>query len=259
VRVVRVAQMLGPIRFQVRSVFCTALLCLSSGCAVDDRELHLADAVGNSRGGSSSLGNAGDSGSSASGGRPAGLDAPDPPACDYAGTEVADGCQTLVSNPGFDQQMGVTDWPGANLAIVTQWNELDADGNTASGSLYVANHLSAEEQGETINGALQCIPATPGAVYDVVTDVYIPKQETQGRAGVTVFFYRPTDCNASLVGTDQSYTTDLIDVPEVWTRVAGRFVVPPNMHSMEVVLVAGKPFKPLSFAAQFDNVLVQAK
>lgn len=229
-----------------------AAVLLLPGCAVDDRDLSQ-DVV------SSAGGNAG--GAAGSSSQPAGLDAPDPPACTYVGSSVEAGCETLVSNPGFDQKRQVLGWPPATSLIQTQWDKRDATGVPDSGSMAVDNLLSAplEETGETIHGALQCVPAQPGAVYDVAADVLIPKQETPGRAGIVVQFYPTNDCNASNVGTDKSYVTGLVDSQGHWQPVGGRFVVPANTHSMEVELVAGKPFKLPMFTALFDNVLVQQK
>lgn len=237
-----------------RSFCLLAVVATLPACSLDTRELEGTDSFA----GSSPSGSAGGGGSSSGIANP-GLNAPDPPPCAYVGSEVDAGCETLVANPGFDQRKGVLGWPPFNLAFQATWDERDATDGEDSGSMLVTNRLSADEDGETINGALQCVPATAGAVYDVVTDVFIPKQETEGRAGVVVLFYRSVDCRASNIGTDQSFTTKLVDKPEEWTTVAGRFIVPANMRSMEVTLVAGKSFRPASFGALFDNVLVQEK
>jgi hypothetical protein len=224
---------------------------LLPACALDTRDLSadVAPTAGSNSG----------SGGSAS--PPAGLDAPEPPACTYEGSQVDAGCETLVSNPGFDQKRQVLGWPPATQLIQTQWDKRDATGLTDSGSMAVNNLLSApqEEKGETIHGALQCVPAQAGGVYDVAADVLIPAQETPGRAGIVVQFYPTNDCNASNVGTDKSYATTLVELQDQWQPVGGRFIVPVSMRSMEVELVAGKPFKPLMFTALFDNVLVQQK
>jgi hypothetical protein len=232
------------------------LVVVVSGCALDTRELQLETS---SFAGSASTGGGG-SGGGGGIGQPLGLDAPPPPACVYAGTEVPAGCETLVSNPGFDQESGVEGWPGANLRIQTEWRKQDATGVLHSGSMAVDNTLAADSNGDTINGAFQCVPAVAGAVYDVAADVFIPSgQEAAGRAGISVLFYKTADCNASLTGTDMSFTTTLVDAVARWQPVAGRFVVPDGMSSMEITLVSGKPFRPLSFTALFDNVLVQKK
>lgn len=227
-----------------------AAACLGA-CGLDERVLLATDATGGSAAG-------GGGSSSSSAGRAPGWDAPAPPDdCVYVGKTVEAGCETLVSNPGFDQ--GVVGWPAESLSMQVAWADQDAAQSEQSGSLSVDNTLFGDALGEVISGALQCIPATAGAVYDVAAQVFIPKQSASGRAGVSVFFYKKGDCNASLAGTDMSFTTDLVSDTEVWTPVSGRFVVPNGFNSMEVRLVAGKDFKLRSFKVLFDDVLVQEK
>ena len=235
-----------------RSALVLAVAASLGACGLDERVLLTADASGGS-----ASGGAGSAGSSSGAGQPPGWDAPAPPDCAYVGEAVAAGCETLVSNPGFDQ--GVVGWPGESLSMQISWADQDAAASTTSGSLSVDNTLFGDAAGEVISGALQCIGATPGAVYDMAADVFIPAQSAAGRAGLSVFFYKMADCNASHSGTDMSFTTDLVQDTEVWTPVSGRFVVPNGFNSMEVRLVAGKDFKLRSFKVLFDNVLVQRK
>jgi hypothetical protein len=230
---------------------------LVSACGVDERELKL---MGGSSGGTQSSTAGSGNGSAGGGSGPTGLDAPPPAVCNYAPSGVDEGCETLVENPGFAKDTGVDGWPGANVLIHTQWEKFDATGIEGSGAMAVDNLFWADEDGQTLNGALQCVPAEPGAVYDVLADVLIPKQKDEGRAGITVFFYGTPDCNATnVVGTDQSFTTDLVDEVGAWQPVGGRFVVPSGKYSMEVTLLAAKSFRAGSFTAVFDNVLVQKK
>lgn len=234
------------------------LLAACVGCGVDDRELQLVTfPYGGTAAGGSNSGGTG-SGAPASGAQP-GLNAPPPPVCNYAPSGPDEGCETLVTNPGFDQLQGVVGWPGATILIQTLWEKKDATGIPQSGSMAVTNALTAPEKGETINGALQCVPAEAGAVYDVLADVLIPKQEAEGRAGISILFYKTTDCNASGVGTDMSVTTDLLDLMDQWQPVGTRFIVPSGMKSMEVTLVAAKSFSEPPITAVFDNVYVQKR
>jgi hypothetical protein len=243
-----------PSSFVLSAVASLALL----GCGIDDRELQLmSGGSGGTTSGSAGTGNGG--ARAGSGGGPSGLDAPPPPVCNYAPSGADAGCESLVDNPGFAKDTGVEGWPGANVLIHTQWEKSDATGIKGSGAMAVDNLFWADEAGQTLNGALQCVPAEPSAVYDVLADVLIPKQEDEGRAGINVLFYKTTDCNASNVGTDQSFTTDLVDEVGVWQPVGGRFVVPSGMHSMEITLLSAKSFRAKSFTALFDNVLVQKK
>ncbi len=241
-----------------RPARCLALLAALSGCGVDDRELALVTSPYGGSAGTSGSGGSSNGGAGA-GAQPNGSDAPPPPVCNYAPSGADEGCESLVTNPGFSKLVGVLGWPGATPLIQTQWAESDATGIVGSGAMAVANTHYGDEEGETINGALQCIPAEAGAVYDALADVLIPKQEAEGRAGINVLYYKSTDCNASLVGTDMSFTTDLVEVVGAWQPVGGRFIVPSGMRSMEVTLVAAKPFRQRKFTAVFDNVYVQKK
>jgi hypothetical protein len=131
-----------------------------------------------------------------------------------------------------------------------------------SGTLIVENTQFSEDSkfpGEFILGARQCAPAEENAVYDVMADVFILEQETRGRAGVSVFFYKTPDCNAGMGGTDLSFTSELFKEQGEWLTVGGRFVVPAGVNSMEVRLIAAKTFPERSFQVLFDNVLVQEK
>jgi hypothetical protein len=235
---------------------CAALLWLLPlhACALDSRDLL---ATQQSSAGSGVGGSANAAGASAS---TPGWDSPPPPDCVYVGRAVDPGCETLVTNPGFDQS--ADGWPPETLSVLVGWNEQDATASPASGSIAVDSTLYSTDvttEGQVILGALQCVGATPGKVYDVRADVFIPEQNDEGRAGLSVLFYKTTNCNAGLAGTDLSFTSELLSAVGVWTPVSGRFVVPADVGSMEVELVVGKQFAPRSFKALFDNVLVQAK
>ncbi len=231
-----------------RSALLLSLAACLGACGLDERELLTTQVSGGSASGGTG---------SSSGGRAPGWDAPGPPDCAYVASVVEDGCETLVSNPGFDK--GVFGWPGESLSMQVAWSDQDAAESAKSGALSVDNTLFGDAAGEVISGALQCIGATSGAVYDIAAKVLIPEQSANGRAGLSVFFYKKGDCNASLGGTDMSFTTDLTTETKVWIPVSGRFVVPDGFNSMEVRLVSGKDFKLRSFKVLFDNVLVQRK
>ncbi len=252
--------MRGPSQTSIVSRFGewrTALLLAAafaqSACALDDRELSR-DAVGGGGTGSApSLG-----GTAGGSNAPVGWNAPAPPACVYHGDEVEPGCETLVDNPGFDES--VDGWPGQIPSVVVGWNELDAADRAESGSIKVDSTLFSEDaEGVVILGAVQCVPAVGGGVYDVRADAFIPPQEAEGAAGLTILFYKNAKCDAGVAGTDLSFTTPLVTDVDRWTEVSGRFIVPPEVTSMQVELVVGKHFAPRSFNALFDNVLVQAK
>jgi hypothetical protein len=229
-----------------------AVLALPA-CALDQRELSQ-EGDGGGRGGSApSTG-----GTGAGGNAPPGWNAPPPPACVYHGEEVEPGCETLVENPGFDTT--AEGWPGQIPSVVVGWNDLDAAGGAESGSIKVDSTLFSEDaEGVVILGAVQCVPAEGGGVYDVRADAFIPKQDAEGAAGLTMLFYKNTTCDAGVAGTDLSFTTPLVTDVDKWVEVSGRFIAPSGVGSMQVELVVGKHFAPRSFKALFDNVLVQAK
>jgi hypothetical protein len=235
----------------------TALVLLAvlaqPACALDNRQLSQDEGGSGGKGSAPSF-----AGGGAGGSAPAGWNAPAPPACVYQGEEVEPGCETLVSNPGFDST--VEGWPGQIPSVVVGWNERDAAEAPESGSITVDSTLFSEDaEGVVILGAVQCVPAEGGAVYDVRADTFIPEQAADGAAGLTMLFYKNADCNAGVAGTDLSFTTPLTTAVDKWTEVSGRFIVPPGVGSMQVELVVGKHFAPRSFKALFDNVLVQAK
>lgn len=243
----------------VQGVVSLVLLLAASGCGLDERELSMAGASGSggspSGGGSTSTGDAGAGGDD---GQPPGLDAPPAPACAYVGSKIDEGCETLVSNPGFDKT--ALGWDGENLAVLTGWDNRDQGESEDSGSIVVDNRLTGSSTiGEVMIGAEQCVGAVAGRVYDVRADLFIPEQDTKGRAGISVFFYKTGDCNAGMGGTDQSFTSELTKKSGEWQVTTGRFVVPDDVNSMEVRLIAAKAFEPESFQVLFDNVLVQQK
>jgi hypothetical protein len=245
-------------RSKIRGWGPASLVLVLSACGIDDRELQPANAsvtAGTAVGGSSG------GGTNTTGGRPPGLDAPQPPDdCSYVGSDVPEGCETVVSNPGFDKSfMG---WAPEMITVLLGWNNTDAMASDDSGTLIVENTQFSEDSkfpGEFILGARQCAPAVENAVYDVLADVFILEQETRGRAGVSVFFYKTPDCNAGMGGTDLSFTSELFKEQGEWLTVGGRFVVPAGVKSMEVRLIAAKTFPERSFQVLFDNVLVQEK
>jgi hypothetical protein len=246
-------------RSKIRGFGPAALVLALTACGIDERELQ--PASGSTTGGTAA-GSSGVAGSTNStGGRPPGLDAPPPPEdCSYVGSAVPEGCETVVSNPGFDKSfMG---WAPEMITILLGWNNTDALASDDSGTLIVENTQFSEDSkfpGEFILGARQCIPAEENTVYDVMADVFIPEQATRGRAGVSVYFYKTPDCNAGMGGTDLSFTSELFNEQGEWLAAGGRFVVPAGVQSMEVRLLAAKTFPERSFQVLFDNVLVQEK
>jgi len=241
-----------PSCFDPRAALLVLASFASAACALDRRELLTDDGAA----GKNSVPSFGGSGGSSNG--PPGWDAPAPPACVYQGGSVEPGCETLVSNPGFDST--VEDWPGLTPSVLVNWSERDATDAKTSGSANVDVVLFSEDaEGVVILGAVQCVPASGGGVYDLRADAFIPEQEAEGAAGLTVLFFKNETCDNGTAGSDLSYTTPLVSTVGKWTEVSGRFVAPADVESMQVRLVVGKLYAPRSFKALFDNVLVQAK
>jgi hypothetical protein len=243
-------------RFDARVLAALLAVALQTACALDNRELLQDDVVAGSGGG----GNVGGGTAGTDSGRAPGWDAPFPPDCVYAGHSIDAGCETLVSNPGFDRN--ADGWPPQQSTVSVGWSEQDRMESPSSGSIAVDSTLFNEEvkNGQVILGALQCVGTIAGGVYDIRADAFIlPDQTTEGSAGLIAQFYKNSNCSAGIAGSDQSYSAKfIVDVGE-WTPISGRFQVPADVGSMQVMLVVGKQFAPRSFKALFDNVLVQPK
>lgn len=242
------------------------LCCTAVGCALDTRTL-TEEVAGSSMGGS------GGSGSTAGGSSSLPDDPPDVelPKCSYAGEgPVEPGCETLVDNPGFGKSIQTDGWEAEPLKVEIQWNAMDAMGNEDSGSIAVINTLYGMSEGITPGGGgLQCLPATPGTIYDMAADIYIPPGQGAGSskdegpyvgvAGLSILFWPNDNCSLADRSLAPSYRSDLVETPDTWTRVEGDAVAPDNARSMAVRVRTVKPFQELSFTALFDNVFVQPR
>ena len=227
-------------------------------CSVDDRELHP-----RSSGGASGLAEGGgapiDAGFGGDGGA-GGATALPLPVCDY-GAGVAEGCDTLVDNPGFaGDESG---WAPEEGSVTMTWKSEDAASHPDSGSLSVVNSLSGEADGIAIRGAAQCLSTTPRQAYGIAADVFIPEAQGNGldggpwvaSAGVSIIFYDGASCDGF---TLSNVTSEVTDQPGAWAHLEGRGVSPQGAGSMSVRLVTIKNFREYTFEARFDNVLVKA-
>ena len=235
------------------------LVLACAGCAVDERTLLTSGAVS----GSGSAGNGSSNGGQSSEGGSAG-EAP-LPRCNYLGTALEDGCETLVTNPGFS--LNVAGWTAENVGILEGWVAVDASQSDGSGALVVTNsNYSAEDAaklGVATGAARQCVAIVSGRAYGVAADVFIPKDQGEGHeqsyissAALSLFFYPLADCAGQTVG---SFTSDAVQVAGEWQHLEGLPNVPKEALSMAVRLATLKPFPQYKFEAYYDNVLVKER
>lgn len=240
----------------------SVVVLASLGCAVDDRTL-LADNGTSGSGSGGSAGKAGSAGSTGSNfaGVPGSVDLP---VCSYS-DEVEPGCETMIANAGFGAD---TDgWKEEPLDIVIGWDEEDATGSEASGSIAVVNAVLGRADGISASGAAQCLPATPGTIYDMAADVFVPTGQGQGyeektylgRAGLSILFWPNENCARTEQSLVPSFQTNLVELPDAWSRVEGSAKAPDLAKSMSVRVLTVKDFRQYTFKALFDNILVQER
>jgi len=231
-----------------------AVAAAAASCSVDDRQLRtLASAGAGSFAGTNALGGgAGDDSS-----------APEPlPVCDYS-EGVAEGCETLVSNPDFAKN---TDgWKAEDATVTMSWGAADAADHSQSGSLSVVNSLYGAANGIASRAATQCLSTHAGQAYGFGLDLFIPEGQGEGldggsyraTAGLSVIFFTSKRCDGFTLSN--SATSDLLEDDGHWAHREGHAVAPQGAESMLVRLVTLKNFQEFNFEARFDNVLVKAE
>jgi hypothetical protein len=230
-------------------------LPILSGCELDERPMLEEETLAAGSGGSTvSSGGApnGSAGRAANAGQGGEFAIPD---CVFVGKAMPEGCDSLVENPGFSDD--VEGWAAENPKILVGWYPEDATDNAESGSIAVNNTLYGDGVGTVTYGAWQCVPVTAGGVYDFAADVFIPEgQDPTGMAGINVYYFDSEDCEG---GNKYSFSTDLVTEVGTWVPVRATDVAPGSAHSMFIRLVPVKQFEPLMFRAHFDNVLVRLR
>jgi hypothetical protein len=241
--------------------FCMLAMC--SGCAVDSRTLYAAGDQGGSAQGGTSASSAG-SGSST---KP-----PDPiplPMCSYS-EEVEPGCETIVMNAGFEA--GIDGWRAEPLAIDVDWAQDDATGADQSGSISVLNHMHGKTGGLAAAGGMQCLRTSPGTIYDMAGDIFVPEGQGDGvdernqivekayvgQAGLSLLFW-PNDACSDATPSKAAFQTSLVTEPGKWLHVEGTARAPEGTQSMSMRVLTVKSFLQFSFEARFDNVLLQER
>lgn len=230
-----------------------------AACSVDDRALTTDDATGG-------LGSAGSGAAGLGAGDAGAAGAPNFPLCDYAGGTVEAGCDTLVENPGFT--VSVAGWVAEDVGVLEGWQPQDANADPASGSIAVINANYSDEEdakaGTAGGGARQCLTLNGGSTLDLAADVFIPKGQGAGYMGKTyvslatlsVFFYTDGGCQGQ---NSSNFTSHPVQTDDEWVHVQESTRLPKGVHSMAVRLATLKPFRQISFQAQFDNVFVRER
>jgi hypothetical protein len=233
----------------------------SLACSIDSRTLYTADDPRLAQDGDPS--SSGGRGSGSGGGAIRPPDAVSLPDCSYSGA-TKPGCETLVDNAGFGSD--VEGWEAEPLAIAVAWSPRDAEGSNDSGSIAVLNTMHGKNEGVAPGGGRQCLPAIPGAIYDMAGDVFIPSGQGEGymtdglvgSAGLSILFWPNDDCSLQAPSL-KSFQTALVSEEDEWQRVEGAAIAPDLAASMSVRVLTVKPFLQFQFEAYFDNVLLQER
>lgn len=238
---------------------CALSLSAVISCALDDRTLAQRASIAGAAGGAGSGQPSGAAGNGGSAGQAAPLP-PLPDDCDYS-SGVPTGCDTAIANPGFNAD--TTPWSAEAGPVTLSWYRDDALQEPSSGSLSIVNALTGEATGPASMAAAQCLNTSPGQIYGLAADVFIPNGQGDGldggpyvaTAGLSMIFKDGPDCMGFTVG---NATSELADEPGVWSHREGKAVAPQGAVSVAVRLVTFKSFRQYRFEARFDNVLVKA-
>jgi hypothetical protein len=254
------------------------IVLLLAGCPVDDRKLVAGGGSGGSagsagvagasttagRGGTSHGGNASGSEGGAAG-DPAG--APSEAGAAGAsdrGPKLVGGCvdlddngvgdcnESLLENPGFKQ--GVESWT-ADVGAALSWSDGNASIDLPSGSARVTAEGSVDMDGLVAAAAGQCVPIAEGEELKILANAFIPPDQGEGIAGLSIFFFDKANCMGSI---KESFNASGVDTDE-WMVLGGAKTVGAGVLSMRVRLMASKPYRSPTFEVQFDNVLVSKR
>lgn len=257
------ARLWAPACIQRGAAVSTLLLASSlTACTLDVRTL--------SSGEGGSTGDGGTAGTQSFGNRSGSGSAPavDVPVCSYPTAEP--GCDSMIDNAGFVDS--IDPWRAEPLAIKARWSKDDANGSEDSGSLIVINTMHGSNLGIAPGAAMHCLPASPGEVFGMAADIFIPEGQGDGleatkelpgppflsQAGLGLLFWPTPDCSAT-AATQGSFQTKLVEEAGVWHHVEGSAIAPVTAGSVSVRTLTVKPFRQFAFEARFDNVLLQRK
>ncbi len=173
---------------------------------------------------------------------------------DLDGNSVLDCDETMIKNPSFDGLLQTQNWV-ADSDLELRWEEADAHGYASSGSLIVENQAEYDRDNESMLGARQCVPATPGVIYQFAAEISVPDDAGEGRGGIQITVYDVPACVGDVVET---FTTNTVK-GSAWKVTQVTYIAPPAAKSLAVRLVAVKPFRDPPLAVSFDNILVRTE
>lgn len=154
----------------------------------------------------------------------------------------------LLANPGFDTDfLGWTDQSGDGF--LTEWAAEDASGSPTSGSLRMS--YMAEGEHSVLPGSRQCVPITPGVLYDFGSRVKVPTgQDREGTAYVQVSWYANASCSDNLDFSRMTTSTP----SDSWQLLhTGGFLPPAGTHSAEFGLLMNAGGTEGTVALLFDD------
>lgn len=115
----------------------------------------------------------------------------------------------LLANPGFDTDL--SDWTLSG-SPTPQWDSLDAEDSSSSGSAFLINSESTENS--DVEYLSQCIDITPG-VYRLSLDAFIPAgQSTNGEVVLRYVGYADPGCT----GNQWTVGGKILDAIGDWQR-----------------------------------------
>ncbi len=217
----------------------------------------VADSAGGveSSGGSPSGGEPGaeSSGGSPSGGEPAVVDDYGAGGCGDLDHDTVQDCkQTVLTNSRFDHDEA--DWH-AEPSTAVKWDPRNARPDQTSGALSVTNALIYEGEGMTLAGSRQCQATVGGKKYLVAARAFIPGDQGEVSAGISISFYGIEGCADYFLSAAPPLM--MVSGPDAWGLIKGTVQAPLAAHSAFIRLVTVKPFKQAPTKVLFDDVLVR--
>jgi hypothetical protein len=200
---------------------------------------------GDSNGGSTTLAGAG------SGGTQGGTGGVSGRCPDLDDNGVLDCDETLIHNASFD--VDTTGW-SAETNVSLEWISTDAEGRTDSGSLGLSDTFEMMQDGSLMVGAHQCQPVNEASVYRFITQISVPGDAPDTRAGFQILLYDGPECTGMTLDTQTSVLTQ----GSGWQLADLTYQTPTTAKSVGLRLVSVKPFGDPPVTVLFDNVLMHA-
>lgn len=173
-----------------------------------------------------------------------------------AGAEAGDAAPVLLDvlarsvlvNGRFDRDAAGWAPEGTTSA---SWNPTNASG-LASGSLLVTNEtVVADRDGFVLSASGQCVPVPSGVRLSLAGRVFIPIEQGDGSAALSVQLFSQAGCAGPGVGGTDSL---LVSGAGHWFDASGELLAPAAARSARVRLLVFKRFGAPAFRALFDDV-----